>query len=64
MSTPMRYVGGPFDGGIQPDDFVDEIQMRPARSSGYGPGRYVRGEDEAGTPIYRWEPEEDADGRG
>ncbi|NML55123.1 hypothetical protein HHL19_35660 [Streptomyces sp. R302] len=58
MNTRTRYIGGPFDGGANPDDFIDEIEMRtPA-----GCGRYVREEDESGRPVYRWEPEVTAGG--
>ncbi|MEU0857501.1 hypothetical protein ABZ352_18960 [Streptomyces griseofuscus] len=49
-----RYVGGPFDGGANPDDFIDEIRMRTP----LGAGRYVRSRDEeTGAEVYRWEPE-------
>lgn len=48
-----RYVGGPFNGGSNPDAFIDEIQMR----SPAGTGRYVRDQDDEGQDIYRWEPE-------
>jgi hypothetical protein len=52
-----RYVGGPFNGGSNPDAFIDEIQMRtPA-----GTGRYVRDRDEEGRDVYRWEPEASAE---
>ncbi|MFB8025962.1 MULTISPECIES: hypothetical protein [unclassified Streptomyces] len=52
--SSARYVGGPFDGGINPEDFIDEIAMRtPA-----GSGRYVRAEDESGAVVYRWEPDQ------
>ncbi|MEV0487272.1 hypothetical protein AB0I69_42570 [Streptomyces sp. NPDC050508] len=50
-----RYVGGPFDGGSNPDTFIDEIAMRtPA-----GCGRYVLEQDEGGIAVYRWEPDQD-----
>lgn len=54
MST-ARYVGGPFGGGTAPDDFLDEIAVRPAARTGLGPGRYVRVQDEGGQTVYRWE---------
>ncbi|MFD7757875.1 hypothetical protein [Streptomyces sp. NPDC059757] len=39
--SSARYVGGPFDGGTNPDTFIDVIEMRtPA-----GSGRYVRDQD-------------------
>jgi hypothetical protein len=53
MSASPRYVGGPFHGGVNPDDFIDQIEMR----SPAGLGRYVLDRDEHDRPIYRWEPE-------
>jgi hypothetical protein len=53
--SSARYVGGPFDGGSNPDTFIDEIAMRtPA-----GCGRYVLEQDEGGIAVYRWEPDQD-----
>ncbi|MER7937886.1 MULTISPECIES: hypothetical protein [unclassified Streptomyces] len=51
-----RYIGGPFDGGSNPDSFIDEIVMR----SPSGTGRYVQDTDQDGATVYRWEPEEEA----
>lgn len=48
-----RYIGGPFNGGANPEAFIDEIQMR----SPAGTGRYVLDQDDDGRDIYRWEPE-------
>ncbi|MFK0159185.1 hypothetical protein ACIQVK_44830 [Streptomyces sp. NPDC090493] len=51
----LQYVGGPFDGGTAPDDFIDRIDMR----SPAGTGAYVLTRDEeTDTQVYRWEPEE------
>ncbi|MEU7228872.1 hypothetical protein [Streptomyces chrestomyceticus] len=50
-----KYIGGPFNGGTNPDDFSDEIAMRTP----LGNGRYVRDVDENGAAVYRWEPAED-----
>lgn len=53
----LQYVGGPFDGGTAPDDFIDRVDMR----SPAGCGAYVRTVDEgSGVTVYRWEPEESA----
>ncbi|MER6616324.1 hypothetical protein [Streptomyces xantholiticus] len=50
----LQYVGGPFNGGTAPDDFIDRIDMR----SPMGSGAYVRTENEGtGVTVYRWEPE-------
>ncbi|MFI7415315.1 hypothetical protein ACIBU0_42445 [Streptomyces sp. NPDC049627] len=50
----LQYVGGPFDGGKAPDDFIDRIDMR----SPAGSGAYVLTRDEeTDTQVYVWEPE-------
>jgi hypothetical protein len=57
--SSARYVGGPFDGGSNPDTSIDEIKMR----SPAGCGRYVLGMDENGVAAYRWEPDQDCGGQ-
>lgn len=49
VMSSARYVGGPFDGGSSLDSFIDMIEMR----SPAGCGRYVFGQDEYGTAVYR-----------
>ncbi|MFJ7004231.1 hypothetical protein ACIQWY_30000 [Streptomyces albidoflavus] len=50
----LQYVGGPFDGGCAPEDFVDRVDLR----SPAGCGAYIREQDEtSGATVYRWEPE-------
>jgi hypothetical protein len=53
----LQYVGGPFDGGAAPDDFIDRIDMQgPA-----GSGTYARTlDEESGVTVYRWEPRDPA----
>ncbi|WP_228984237.1 hypothetical protein [Streptomyces sp. DH12] len=51
--TGMRYIGGPFDGGHNPDSFIDEIAI----SSPAGRGRYVRARGDDGVEVYVWEPD-------
>ncbi|MEU9925112.1 hypothetical protein AB0H51_28155 [Streptomyces griseoluteus] len=47
------YVGGPFDGGHNPDGEIDGIQIRNGRVA----GQYVLAEQD-GRRVYRWEPEQ------
>lgn len=45
------YVGGPFDGGRNPDAFSDSIEIR--RGGSNESGAYVLTEENGG-PVYRW----------
>ncbi|MFC8538030.1 hypothetical protein ACFUJY_29520 [Streptomyces sp. NPDC057249] len=50
-----KYVGGPFDGGTNPDPFMDQIAMRTP----LGAGTYVKEADENGTEVFHWVPDKD-----
>ncbi|MBG7704831.1 hypothetical protein HCJ76_43920 [Streptomyces sp. MC1] len=51
----VPYVGGPFDGGYNPDGEIDAIDIR--RGGGHECGRYVLAEVD-GRQVYQWEPEQ------